>query len=52
MDVPPTLGDFFAFVFPGNIAFKIAAVGANIIVQGGHGKDADWNGIASERTFF
>ena len=52
MYIPPTLGDFLTFVFPGNIAFKIAAVGADVVVQGGHGNDADWNGIASEGTTF
>ena len=49
---PPTLGDLFEFVLFGDIAFKIAAVGTNVVVQGSDGDDADGNGIASEWAIF
>jgi len=52
LQAPPTLNDFFELVLLGNIAFNITAVGANVVVQSCHGKNADRNGIASEGTIF
>ena len=52
LNTPPTFNDLFTFVLFGNVTFKIAAVSANVVVQGRDGKDADRNGIASEWTVF
>jgi hypothetical protein len=50
--MPPSFADLFSFAFSGDIAFKIATVGTNIVVQSSDGKDVDGNGITSEWTIF